>query len=475
LSRLGSRRQLTDEEAEAQRKLVQSTSASFKHGAKSAIEPQLAVMAARQGDEILVREFVRQHEALVDAALEDEYTLLHVAAESGQGRICALLLANGASAEVVDSDLQTPLHVAAACGNLEAARALSNKPCKELLQPDKYKMTPFHLACESGSRELVEYFVRTHKIHKDMRKGSGLFIAQRNNHASVVSLLEEASIRFKLSNATTPRSEGGVLDVIADRKSRASHDASAANDHSPRHSGHTTPNHTSNASPVHSPNFSPMPSPSSAPSHTCTFVPTLLTTLSSSLNALETSQPSPCEPSASQPSASTMPLSKTPISESPLSQCVPTLAFATPPGLRRDASPTARSRRSRADEYDSVTPEPLRNTAASSKSSVRSKDRVSFVDAGAGAGGSGRIGSGHIGSGRIGSACGCSGCDPGVLQDGNMSAGTGVEELSASGLPLRKSQIVSRNRYIRKLAAGELDLQKPDTKANRKSSMCILL
>ncbi len=50
----------------------------------------------------------------------------------------------------VDSDFQTPLHLAAANGHLEAVRALIAGGDGEIFYEDKYLMTPWHLACESG-------------------------------------------------------------------------------------------------------------------------------------------------------------------------------------------------------------------------------------------------------------------------------------------------------------------------------------
>jgi len=48
--------------------------------------------------------------------------------------------------------LQTALHLAAAGGHVDAVRVLApaGLDCHELLQEDKYLMTPWYLACESG-------------------------------------------------------------------------------------------------------------------------------------------------------------------------------------------------------------------------------------------------------------------------------------------------------------------------------------
>jgi ankyrin repeat protein len=52
----------------------------------------------------------------------------------------------------MDEDCQTPLHLAAAGGHLAVVQALAppRLNCVEILQEDKYQMTPWHLAIESG-------------------------------------------------------------------------------------------------------------------------------------------------------------------------------------------------------------------------------------------------------------------------------------------------------------------------------------
>lgn len=50
----------------------------------------------------------------------DAGSLLHLAAEGASGEIVALLIAKGAKKSVVDSDLKTPLHIAAENGNMDA-------------------------------------------------------------------------------------------------------------------------------------------------------------------------------------------------------------------------------------------------------------------------------------------------------------------------------------------------------------------
>ncbi len=55
---------------------------------------------------------------------------------------------------------------------LDSVKGLTRGECPELTVLDKYRMTPFHLACEGGYTETVQYLVSHCKVHRDMRRGS---------------------------------------------------------------------------------------------------------------------------------------------------------------------------------------------------------------------------------------------------------------------------------------------------------------
>lgn len=89
---------------------------------------------------------------------DDTGSLLHVAAERGDASLLRVILDAGAPdlPLALDADGQAALHVAVANGHLDAARVLvevaaaQSGGCTALTLPDKYRMTPFHLACENG-------------------------------------------------------------------------------------------------------------------------------------------------------------------------------------------------------------------------------------------------------------------------------------------------------------------------------------
>ena len=83
-----------------------------------------------------------------------------------------MLLANGADPGAVDADGQSALHLATASGSLPTVRLLTKGDCPQLLLADKYQMTPFHLACESGYDDMVQYLLSMFRIDPEMRRGA---------------------------------------------------------------------------------------------------------------------------------------------------------------------------------------------------------------------------------------------------------------------------------------------------------------
>ena len=71
--------------------------------------------------------------------------------------------------------------------------------CAELFVSDSYQMTPFHLACENGHAAAVAHLLALCEQQTDetkvgkakqMRRGSALFLAQKNGFEKVVGLID---------------------------------------------------------------------------------------------------------------------------------------------------------------------------------------------------------------------------------------------------------------------------------------------
>eukprot|EP00967_Tisochrysis_lutea_P156685 scaffold316259_cov31-Tisochrysis_lutea.AAC.2 len=139
-------------------------------GAVAPFTPQLedAIHAAKTGDEDVLVEWLKDNLDKINEKVEDSYTLLHLAAEEGQVGAVRTLLSLGASPAMVEEDQQTPLHIACAGGHLGVVQLLAPKglPCPELLQEDKYQMTAWHLAIESGCATLHNASGLCQLLHK---------------------------------------------------------------------------------------------------------------------------------------------------------------------------------------------------------------------------------------------------------------------------------------------------------------------
>ena len=145
-------KRLLEAEAKARRGLTPPSGAANGAPDDSEAGVASASAAARDGDVEAMQAFLKADPGNLDILVQDECTLLHLACEAGQSKVAELLIAAGASADVVDCDGQTPLHLAVAEAHIDTVRVLTNREnCGPMLaRMDNYQMTPFHLACEGG-------------------------------------------------------------------------------------------------------------------------------------------------------------------------------------------------------------------------------------------------------------------------------------------------------------------------------------
>lgn len=119
-----------------------------------------------------------------------------------RAQVVELLLRAGASVAMLDDDGQTALHHAAHNGHALAVQALApTSVCAEVFVCDKYQMTPFHLACENGHDLVVAHLLALcDEVERSatpnsaragqIRRGSAIFLAQKNGHDKVVNLVQ---------------------------------------------------------------------------------------------------------------------------------------------------------------------------------------------------------------------------------------------------------------------------------------------
>ena len=165
--------------------------------------PQAAAALARNGDVAGLREALASGSPLAG--------LLHIAAEERHVEILEVLVEAGAPLDV-DEDGQTPLHVAVASGHVEAAEVLSREqPCLELRVPDKYRMTPLHLACESDEAEMLALV---------LARGGDEIIQGRRASAMASGRAALSSHAPAAADASSPSASVGLsLDALLERGS----------------------------------------------------------------------------------------------------------------------------------------------------------------------------------------------------------------------------------------------------------------
>jgi len=171
--------------------------------------PQAAAALARNGDVAGLREALASGSPLAG--------LLHIAAEERHVEILEVLVEAGAPLDEVDEDGQTPLHVAVASGHVEAAEVLSREqPCLELRVPDKYRMTPLHLACESDEAEMLALV---------LARGGDEIIQGRRVSAMASGRANLSSHAPAAADASSPSASVG-LSLDAQLERRSSHPSS---------------------------------------------------------------------------------------------------------------------------------------------------------------------------------------------------------------------------------------------------------
>ena len=98
---------------------------------------------------------------------------------------------HNADPSMKDADGATPLHFAARHACVETSKILLSSGLSSVNCPDNSGMTPFHLACASGSQELCELFLehRANIRSRTAEEKSPLHLAALHGHKDIVQLL----------------------------------------------------------------------------------------------------------------------------------------------------------------------------------------------------------------------------------------------------------------------------------------------
>ena len=114
---------------------------------------QTPLHLAAESCQLLIR-----HKAKIDARNKDQRTPLHLACKEGHYEVCCILLENEAEIEAIDKNKWTPMHWAARKGSVNVCQLLiannANYDAK-----DKFQSAPLHIASYNGHIDLVTFYL----------------------------------------------------------------------------------------------------------------------------------------------------------------------------------------------------------------------------------------------------------------------------------------------------------------------------
>ncbi|XP_037903075.1 serine/threonine-protein phosphatase 6 regulatory ankyrin repeat subunit A isoform X2 [Hermetia illucens] len=184
-------------------------------------------LAAMNGYTHLVKFLIRDHNAVIDILTLKKQTPLHLAAASGQMEVCQLLLELGANIDATDDLGQKPIHVAAQNNYSEVAKLFLQQHPSLVNATSKDGNTCAHIAAMQGSVKVIEElmkFDRTGVIsaRNKLTDATPLQLAAEGGHADVVKALvragasctDENKSGFTAVHLAAQHGHGQVLDVL---------------------------------------------------------------------------------------------------------------------------------------------------------------------------------------------------------------------------------------------------------------------
>ncbi|XP_045495167.1 serine/threonine-protein phosphatase 6 regulatory ankyrin repeat subunit B [Colias croceus] len=154
-------------------------------------------LAAMNGFAHLVKFLIRDHNAVIDVLTLKKQTPLHLAAASGQMEVCKLLLELGANIDATDELGQKPIHAAAQNNYSEVVQLFLQQHPNLVMATTKDGNTCAHIAAIQGSVKVIEElmkFDRTGVIsaRNKLNDSTPLQLAAEGGHADVVRVLVRA-------------------------------------------------------------------------------------------------------------------------------------------------------------------------------------------------------------------------------------------------------------------------------------------
>ncbi|XP_059221193.1 serine/threonine-protein phosphatase 6 regulatory ankyrin repeat subunit A isoform X1 [Stomoxys calcitrans] len=184
-------------------------------------------LAAMNGFTHLVKFLIKDHNAVIDILTLRKQTPLHLAAASGQMEVCQLLLELGANIDATDDLGQKPIHVAAQNNYSEVAKLFLQQHPSLVNATSKDGNTCAHIAAMQGSVKVIEELMKFDRsgvisARNKLTDATPLQLAAEGGHADVVKALvragasctEENKAGFTAVHLAAQNGHGQVLDVL---------------------------------------------------------------------------------------------------------------------------------------------------------------------------------------------------------------------------------------------------------------------
>lgn len=184
-------------------------------------------LAAMNGFTHLVKFLIRDHNAVIDILTLRKQTPLHLAAANGQLEVCMLLLELGASIDATDDLGQKPIHVAAQNNFSEVAKLFLQQHPSLVNATSKDGNTCAHIAAMQGSVKVIEELMKFDRqgvigARNKLTDATPLQLAAKGGHADVVKALvragasctDENKAGFTAVHLAAQNGHGPVLEVM---------------------------------------------------------------------------------------------------------------------------------------------------------------------------------------------------------------------------------------------------------------------
>lgn len=184
-------------------------------------------LAAMNGFTHLVKFLIKDHNAVIDILTLRKQTPLHLAAASGQMEVCQLLLELGANIDATDDLGQKPIHVAAQNNYSEVAKLFLQQHPSLVNATSKDGNTCAHIAAMQGSVKVIEELMKFDRsgvisARNKLTDATPLQLAAEGGHADVVKALvragasctDENKAGFTAVHLAAQNGHGQVLDAL---------------------------------------------------------------------------------------------------------------------------------------------------------------------------------------------------------------------------------------------------------------------